>query len=1038
MRILSPHDGAFFTGASVTVKVKVAKSMGKPAATLNYKRVDGAFKKSGSGLWTARLSRKQLTTGTNRLVVSVGVGHGKRHYTSARFVVGKRQRSLLTVGPTGGSGVAASVKATSRPQRLTAKLNGKRLRWPLGLVPARQETLRLGSDDGLHYGVNHLKVLAVGKGNKYDVERRKIVIPRNRPLAGAGPDRKVSAGQKVKLDGRSSKAARPGAALGYHWTVVSRPSGSKARLENVDSARPSLKTDEPGHYKVLLQVTETAPDGQGTASSSDIMNLTSIASVPPIGVPIETMVSNEKSFGGEDSGIRIGEETFWMGAPQGYTAQAVVVDRETLKVLYHASYKTEQEAAGLDAELSKISSKPLVIISVPNLQGTTPKNTVLAADAHTMGATLSPLTFVRSGWSAIGTWGTKEGGTLGQGANVNHGKNGADYAGDVSGYLQRSRQAGFVFVPGSRVSFELDAPGVAANANKMVVGSATYPSLPLPACATGGFQMQELMAETLEPGESGTFVTNGCGAVSEEAEQKNLAEVLKGLVEEQTSGAGQGPHLVLIQSIGAPYGANGAGNWNKIAKEVEALGGVASVFSAARSSYSFVGGVGIEPLPRTEASQTLTGTKAALSGVLKPNLESAYSPELFSPTGTTSFPLTSILYQPTKAWPDSKSPADQAALAYIAEEVLKLEPASLKNACYVPVGKPDVRSEYCNEGYADLWGHFATKLERAPFVAGHGFGKSEWEAVVKELSENEFENVQRVWEMVDNMQKVFGLSSGTGEVDLAHLATEIEKAVTPPPTSLTTGWWLELIGNLASTGSYFGFTDVEADNALIQKALGVLQGIMFETSSSLFEPNGEPFLEHFETTVQDLAAELSERYVEDSKNAAKIGDLLVSDPGKLEAIAKSGMLGYNAETYASAIEAVEWGVKAWSYENLMPAAFEAIKLVGNPYEPLKNASELECGEGENFVIQHYRPFPKVPAGAEYKSEAPTESIGVLVKGGSPLPGNEGSKNVPLQPTAKVLEPLISPTHGTLGYYAPWWWHDVYHFPSSKTRVAECT
>lgn len=230
-------------------------------------------------------------------------------------------------------------------------------------------------------------------------------------------------------------------------------------------------------------------------------------------------------------------------------------------------------------------------------------------------------------------------------------------------------------------------------------------------------------------------------------------------------------------------------------------------------------------MPRAEASQTLTGVRAELSGVLKPNLSSAYSPELFSPSGATTFPLASIAYQAPRPWPASWSAEDQAALAYIAEEVLDLEAPTLQNACYVPTGKPDVRSEYCNESYATLWGHFATKLEKAPFVPGHGFDKPEWEEVVGELTKHEFEIVQRVWALVGNMQKVFGVSSGTGEVDLDHLATEIEKALTPPPSDLTLGWWMELVGNLSSTGSYFGFyEDNEKLNAQVQKALGVLQG----------------------------------------------------------------------------------------------------------------------------------------------------------------------------------------------------------------------
>ena len=70
-------------------------------------------------------------------------------------------------------------------------------------------------------------------------------------------------------------------------------------------------------------------------------------------------------------------------------------------------------------------------------------------------------------------------------------------------------------------------------------------------------------------------------------------------------------------------------------------------------------------------------------------------------------------------------------------------------------------------------------------------------------------------------------------------------------------------------------------------------------------------------------------------------------------------------------------------------------------------------------------------------EAPAEEWGVLVKDGADLPENGGRAINPTQPTAKILEPLISPKHGTLGYYAPWWWHYVYDFPSGQNRVSHC-
>lgn len=150
----------------------------------------------------------------------------------------------------------------------------------------------------------------------------------------------------------------------------------------------------------------------------------------------------------------------------------------------------------------------------------------------------------------------------------------------------------------------------------------------------------------------------------------------------------------------------------------------------------------------------------------------------------------------------------------------------------------------------------------------------------------------------------------------------------------------------------------------------------------MFESDGEPFLDRFKVKVQDLATELSSRYVEDSKGAAKVGDILVSDYGKLQAINSSGMLGYNAETYDKAIEAIEWGVKGWTYENLMPTAYEAVKLEGGgPQGPLKNAAEFQCEAGSGRLSFPYNPFSQV-AGAEHKIDSPAPAKKVNPGGAS--------------------------------------------------------
>ena len=746
LRIVSPGDGRFFTEAPVGIKVEAAKSVRSLQVTLNGKRTRGAFRRIGPGTWKATLGAKQLVRGRNNLAIWAGGKGGRKRYASVRFDLGKHDRSLLSVsGPGSGMTKVARVRVARTPLRLTAKLNGRRLHWPLGLNPLRKETLRLGSDDGLHFGVNRLRVFAIGAGGVYDTVTRKVRVTRARPLAGAGRDRRIVAGRRVRLDGSSSVPAHgKSATLSYRWKIVRKPPGSKAKLNQSDSVNPVLVTDEPGQYSVQLLVTEPGPEGTSPApAAADLMTVNKRDSLPPIGEEIETMVSNGKSGAEADSGIKVGEKTYWMGAPQGKTAQVLMLDRETLEPLYVASYANESEAGQLGNELSANGSNALTIISVPNLHGNSPRNVELGLIAADIGAENTVIyPNWEAGWSAIGVDGTKQGGTMGAGGNVNPKPNGANYAGNMSGYLQWASGKGFVYVPGSRVVFETDAPGAATNTNKMVVGGHEYASSPLPSCGVGGFQVQILLAETLAPVEGATFTTHGCTAASEATQQVEMAGYLKSISVNGNGAAGEaGPKLVFVQSIGQPYGPLGHA-WNSIAVGIEAVGGVGSafaidekdVFGLGKTGYALVGSVGVSPPRRAEASELWTGDAAKVSGVLKPNQVSAYVPELSSPIGADTYTLSAIAYQAPQAWPDSSSPADEAALRYIAEDVLELEKPEEKNSCYIPP-QPDVRSMYCDGQEIGHWRENAGKLERSPFSPGHGFEKPEWEAVVDELAQ---------------------------------------------------------------------------------------------------------------------------------------------------------------------------------------------------------------------------------------------------------------------------------------------------------------
>jgi hypothetical protein len=107
------------------------------------------------------------------------------------------------------------------------------------------------------------------------------------PIADAGPDQSIHAGNTAFLDGRSSHdETSPTTALSYSWTFSERLAGSSATLAAANSATPSFYADLPGTYRVQLIVTDEADN----VSVPDEVVISSLNMAPTANAGLDQLV----------------------------------------------------------------------------------------------------------------------------------------------------------------------------------------------------------------------------------------------------------------------------------------------------------------------------------------------------------------------------------------------------------------------------------------------------------------------------------------------------------------------------------------------------------------------------------------------------------------------------------------------------------------------------------------------------------------------------------------------------------------------------
>ena len=115
----------------------------------------------------------------------------------------------------------------------------------------------------------------------------------SQPVANAGADRSVTAGDLVTLDGTASADA-DGELLTYRWAILARPAGSTAALSDSTAAQPAFTADLGGTYLVQLIVNDGHVD-----SGPDTTTISSVPAPVPNAAPMANAGPDQTKSAGQ-------------------------------------------------------------------------------------------------------------------------------------------------------------------------------------------------------------------------------------------------------------------------------------------------------------------------------------------------------------------------------------------------------------------------------------------------------------------------------------------------------------------------------------------------------------------------------------------------------------------------------------------------------------------------------------------------------------------------------------------------------------------
>jgi hypothetical protein len=880
---------------------------------------------------------------------------------------------------------------------LRVRLNGDRIgKYFSG--PSRRgiRRLRASASFGLRHGRNRLRVRARGSGGQWRSRTLHFRVRRNRPLAGAGFDRRVAVGARVHLNGRRSRTHLSGSGSGAtrsplhnRWKIVRGPGGrAGASPRGASSPRAHFSLARPGRYVVRLRV--RAKDGK---VGSDLVE---VRADPVPAAAVDTMASGP----GGATGIQVGagEKGFYPAQPRAW-AQLVALDRQTLAPvtggvadLANKSYPCPAAAATpvnagflrcvseLTSDLKRLDSHDLAIVS--NQPSATEKGT----PGYGLEQALAPIGVHKTGFDnaaglqpgSISAIGVPSAATRQADWNAvaEHTKEGA---GRMRDYLVRNNEGQYVFAPSDPIEFNTQAKGSDSGRNVIELGDRRFDTYGGPFLGRGGLQVVVADRRTLAA-TSQYFPTSDV----EVPQIGDIAPLLRR--------ANDGSNFVFVASRGDPSIQVSSSEsirsfrnsaLRDIADEIERLGGTRNgIFRALdpglndRDSYTLLGwshagaGQAVETLGgNTTPPDPNSGTalnSAPLVGTLArtgPNYAFAVESSRSIPSDSSgadpsrgATELTKVAFQLPSAWPERGNAGRTAAIGWIGKQVF---------------GTDDPRGQYWTVPFVKdqfdyaYWTEAAARIGKLDYPNEGAFTDDELGWAKAEL-QREIGWLVSIHRYLDNLATPFAKGALQSWADFEQIADSVRDKV-----DVSRDQKVRANAQAVFDGIRELVDVIPGPQAKGVEAANAIYNLVVE----LIEINGEPAADDFQARADEIGVKLAERLSAaqgmldrqlpnvisaDYEKLKTVGQCTSSDPQVWASCPfDHGDWQYTQDDQASAAKALRSELQIAAYGSLLPAKYTAYQL------PLWWRTKVNDDfYGYTALFTHWVPFSGLPGTAQ--------------------------------------------------------------------------